>query len=70
MKKACEYRMHAAECRALAYGMSANQLEQLLEMAATWEQLAEVRSDLVRRHPDLALDGEYQEEGAPPDGKS
>jgi hypothetical protein len=31
-------------------------------MAQTWEQLAAERSDLVRRHPELAVDGELQEE--------
>ena len=38
------------------------QRNQLLEMASTWDKLADDRSDLVRRHPDLALDGEHQEE--------
>jgi hypothetical protein len=35
---------------------------QLLEMAATWDKLASERSDLVRRHPEIALEGEQQEE--------
>lgn len=69
VKKAAEYRMHAAECRRLASGTSANQLEQLLEMAVTWEQLAEVRSNLIQRHPELALDGEHREEVARPEGR-
>ena len=63
MKKASEYRQHAAECRALANAMDqGDQRDQLLEMAATWERLAEERSDLVRRHPDLAVPGEHEEE--------
>ena len=64
MKKASEFRRHAAECRRLADGMSGAQRDQVLEMAATWEQLAVERSDLVRRHPELAIDGELDEEGA------
>jgi hypothetical protein len=63
MKKASEYRQHAAECRALATSMDqGEQRDQLLEMAATWERLADERSDLVRRHPELAMLGEHQEE--------
>ena len=63
MKKASEYRQHANECRALAQGMEhGEQRNQLLEMASTWEKLAADRSDLVRRHPEVALDGEHQEE--------
>jgi hypothetical protein len=29
-----------------------------MEMAATWDRLAEERAELVRRHPELALRGE------------
>jgi hypothetical protein len=61
LKKASEYRQHATECRALAAGMSEDQRDQLLEMAATWERLAEERVELVRRHPELALHGEVEE---------
>lgn len=68
MKKASEYRKHAAECRLLASGMEGEQRDQLLEMAATWDRLAEERSDLVRRHPDLALAGEIDEELPAGDG--
>ena len=64
MKKASEYRRHAAECRRLADGMGGAQREQLLEMAATWEQLAVERSVLVQRHPELAIEGELEEEQA------
>lgn len=62
MKKASEYRRHAAECRRLADGIGGIQREQLLEMAVTWEQLAVERSLLVQRHPELAIDGELEEE--------
>ncbi len=62
MKKASEYRQHAEECRALAASMEGEQRDQLLEMAATWDALAADRADLVRRHPELALVGEEQEE--------
>lgn len=63
MKKASEYRQHAAECRALAQGMDpGEQRNQLLEMAATWDNLAADRSEMVRRNPDAALEGEHQEE--------
>jgi hypothetical protein len=63
MKKASEYRQHARECRALAQGMDpGEQRNQLLEMAATWDNLAADRSDLVRRNPETAFDGEHQEE--------
>lgn len=63
MRKASEYRQHADECRLLAKRMdSGEQRDQLLTMAATWEQLAQERSDLVRRHPELALEGERGEE--------
>ena len=63
MKKASEYRLHAEECRQLASRMdSGEQRDQLLTMAHTWDRLAEERSELVLRHPDLAFDGEHEEE--------
>ena len=62
MKKASEYRRHGEECHALAKGMTGQQRDQLLEMAATWERLAEDRAALVKRHPELAVDGEAAEE--------
>jgi hypothetical protein len=63
MKKASEYRQHAEECRVLARRMDQGiHRDQLLEMAETWERLAAERSDLVRRHPELALEGEQREE--------
>jgi hypothetical protein len=63
MKKASEYRQHAEECRVLAQRMElGDQRNQLLEMAATWDKLAADRSELVRRHPEMALEGEHREE--------
>lgn len=53
VKKASEFRQHAVECRQLAAGVQDIQREQLLEMARTWDRLAEERSELVRRHPEL-----------------
>jgi hypothetical protein len=66
MKKASEYRQHAVECRQLAATMaSGEQRDQLLEMPETWDRLAADRSELVQRHPELALSGEYAEEAGP-----
>jgi len=31
-------------------------------MARTWDRLAEERAEFVRRHPELALEGEHHEE--------
>jgi hypothetical protein len=36
--------------------------DQLLGMAATWDNLAAERSKLVQRHPELAIWGEHEEE--------
>jgi hypothetical protein len=63
VKKASEYRRHAVECRQLAAGVQGVQKDQLIEMAGTWERLAAERTELVSRHPELALDGEHREEG-------
>jgi hypothetical protein len=63
MKKASEYRQHAVECRELAAKMElGEQREQLLRMAAHWEQLAKDRSELVRKHPELRHEGEHAQE--------
>ena len=43
MKKAVEYRQHAAERRKLAALMDGEHRDQLARMAETWEQLAEDR---------------------------
>jgi hypothetical protein len=64
VKKASEYRQHAVECRQLAAGVQGVQRDQLLEMANTWDRLAVERSELVTRHPELALDGESQDNRA------
>jgi ribosomal protein S4 len=64
VKKASEYRAHAEECRSLARTMQGEQRDQLLAMAANWEKLAADRSDLIRRYPDLALQGEHEEEAS------
>ena len=64
MKKASEYRRHAEECRSLAKGIQGPQRDQLLAMARTWDNLAIERSELVRRHPELALPEEEAEEAA------
>jgi len=62
MKKASEYRDHSRESRALAAGMeSAEQRAQLLRMAEHWDRLAEDREALIRKHPELAQDGEQDE---------
>ncbi len=67
MKKASEYRQHAKECRAMAnQSKPGPQRDQLLEMARTWEKLAEERSELIRRHPEQALAGEHEDEGERP----
>jgi hypothetical protein len=66
MKKASEYRQHAEECRVLARGVGqGEQRDQLLEMAATWDKLAAERSELIRKHPELAMEGEHPEETRP-----
>lgn len=63
MKKASEYRQHAQECRDLAAKMeSAEQREQLIEMAEHWERLAADRVALIEKHPELAHPGERDEE--------
>jgi len=56
VKKASEYRQHAEECRILARQVpDGPQREQLLEMARTWDNLAQDRDRLVERHPELNL---------------
>ena len=50
MKKASEYRQHAAECRTLAARMDVGEhRDQLLKMAATWDRLAVERASRARR---------------------
>lgn len=53
MKKAAEYRQHALECRALAARMELGEhREQLLRMAAAWEELARDRETTLRGRDD------------------
>jgi hypothetical protein len=72
MKKASEYRQHARECRDLAAKMdSLDQRSQLVQMAEHWEKLATDRVALIQNHPELAHDGEHDEERSwAPDGSS
>lgn len=63
MKKASEYREHAQECRALAASMeSPEQRGLMLQMADHWERLSNDRAALIERHPEVAHDGEHEEE--------
>jgi 2-oxo-4-hydroxy-4-carboxy--5-ureidoimidazoline (OHCU) decarboxylase len=63
MKKASEYRLHAKECRTLASAMDLpEQRQQMLQMAEHWEKLSMDRLELIERHPELAHDGEHDEE--------
>ena len=64
MKKAYEYRQHAAECRQLAAGVQGIHRDQLLEMAATWDRLAAERAEFIHRHPELAMRSEQRDEAA------
>ena len=53
MKKASEYRKHAEECLALSKQVpEGEQRKQLLEMARTWNALAEDRERVTREHSD------------------
>ena len=55
MKKASESHQHAAECRTLAARMDVGEhRDQLLEMAATWDRLADERAQQVKRRPERA----------------
>ncbi|MFC3068962.1 hypothetical protein [Phenylobacterium soli] len=63
MKKASEYRLHAEECRALAAQMELGEKrDQLISMAAHWDRMAIERAELIARHPELAMEGEREEE--------
>ena len=41
---------------------SPEQREQLLQMAEHWDKLANDRLALIQRHPELAHEGEHEEE--------
>ena len=49
MQKVEEYLMHASECREMARTASPKHRQQLENMVATWEQLAEVRKRQLRK---------------------
>ncbi len=54
MKKASEYRQHTEECHTLAKQVPDGvQRSQLLEMAKTWDALAEDRDRLVQNYSEL-----------------
>ncbi len=58
MKKASEYRQHAAECRRMVLQMkSAEHRDQLLQMARTWELLAQDRETADTRAKVRERDG-------------
>jgi hypothetical protein len=62
VKKASEYRKHAEECRALAKQVPEGpQRDQLLEMARTWDNLANDRDALVQKYPEIAQPPEKDE---------
>jgi hypothetical protein len=66
MKTAFEYRQHAEECRTLANQMPAGeQREQLLEMARTWDSLADTREGLVHRRRELNTQSSLQSKKGP-----
>ena len=63
MKKASEYRQHAADCRALAVRMElGSQRDQLLGMARAWDQLADERDAQRRWRGEAMPDGEVADE--------
>ena len=70
MKRASDYRQHAQECRLLASNMDGEHKAQLVEMAATWDRLADERDELLRRHPELAHEVEDRLLDGPPEGSS
>jgi hypothetical protein len=41
---------------------SGDQREQLMNMALQWERMAADRAALIHRHPELAREGEQEEE--------
>jgi hypothetical protein len=50
MKKAEEYRSHAAECRKLAHQTrDENEKQQILRVAEMWEGLARDREEMVKK---------------------
>ncbi|CAN7624719.1 hypothetical protein LJR219_004832 [Phenylobacterium sp. LjRoot219] len=41
---------------------AAEQREQLIQMASYWEKMAQDRALLISKHPELAIEGEPDEE--------
>ena len=65
MRKVSEYREHAAECRELANKARSPQREMLLNMATTWDGLAEDRDKQIARQKRIeAFDEPTGPEGA------
>jgi len=63
VKKISEYRQHAEECRSLAQRMRhGEERDQLLDMAKTWDGLAEERAALIPRHPEMAIDDQESQD--------
>jgi hypothetical protein len=62
MRKASEFRRHAQECRVLARNADRpEQRAQLIQMADTWERIADERERLIARHPELSTAAERDE---------
>ena len=54
MKQAEEYRRNAVECRPLARAaIVSKERQQPLDLAKTWEKLADDRDNFVLTHPEL-----------------
>jgi len=60
MQKTAEYLSRAAECRDLARSASSSRREELEHMAATYEQLAEMRKRRFQLSENLDSDSDKQ----------
>ena len=58
MKKLHEYVQHASECREMARTAIPSHRSQLLQMAATWDQLAEARRKQLKKEGKSEADDE------------
>ena len=56
MRRVRDYRQNACECRELAAKMPDAQRQQLLDMAAQWERIADEREDAILRAKTLPLE--------------
>jgi hypothetical protein len=54
LRKIEEYLRHAKECRQLAWVSNGEYRRQLLDMAETWEGLAQDREEQIARHERIA----------------